>query len=229
MYILGLTSIAAILLTVLFVSLKPIHEKNEALFKQKEVLEAISGEMGWKVNKMSADEVTNIFNKQIKQYVLDHEGNEIPDVKAEMVDLAKEDKKSDEERQYPMFVYSGDKGNYYIMPVRGNGLWDKIWGYIAIQGDFSTVAGVSFGHKAETPGLGAEIKDNANFKKQFNGRKIYNEQGDFVSVNVRKGGAKDKRYEVNSISGATVTCDGVTEMLKRGIAYYEPYFAKQKK
>ena len=83
---------------------------------------------------------------------------------------------------------------------------------------------VSYDHKQETPGLGAEIKDNAEFKKQFIGKKFYTESGEFKSVLVRKGGAKDPVYEVDGISGATITADGVSEMLERGIKAYESYF-----
>jgi Na+-transporting NADH:ubiquinone oxidoreductase subunit C len=76
-------------------------------------------------------------------------------------------------------------------------------------------------HKGETPGLGAEIKDNPAFPGQFIGKQIFKD-GE-VAVLVRKGGSQDKTYEVDGISGATITCDGVTEMLQRGIAYYLPY------
>jgi Na+-transporting NADH:ubiquinone oxidoreductase subunit C len=87
----------------------------------------------------------------------------------------------------------------------------------------NTVAGVSFDHAGETPGLGAEIKDNAAWKAQFVGKKIYNDAGEFVSVTARKGGAIDKNHEVDGLSGATVTADGVTDMLYEGLKSYEPY------
>ena len=102
-------------------------------------------------------------------------------------------------------------------------MWDTIWGNIAFEDDLNTIAGVSFDHTAETPGLGAEIKDNAAWANQFVGKKIYNDDGSFRSVFVRKGGAKDPVFEVDGISGATITADGVTEMLARGLKYYEPF------
>lgn len=119
------------------------------------------------------------------------------------------------------------------MSVRGSGLWDEIWGNIAIKDDFNSVVGVAFDHKAETPGLGAEIKDNPSFKAMFanqeNPLKLYNAEGEYTSVEVVKGGVKDKTYQVDAISGATVTSVGVGEMLYRGIKYYEPYFNKLRK
>ena len=110
----------------------------------------------------------------------------------------------------------------YIFSVRGSGLGDAIWGNIALEEDMNTVAGVSFDHAGETPGLGAEIKDNNAWKAQFVGKKIYD--GDkYVSVYVRKGGAIDLEHEVDGLSGATVTADGVTKMLYEGLKAYEPY------
>ena len=136
----------------------------------------------------------------------------------------KEKKKADAEQILPVYIYTtSDSKKYYIVSVRGKGLWDEIWGNIALEKDLNTIAGVAFDHKAETPGLGAEIKDNKDFSGQFTGKKIYDDNG-FRSVYVRKGGAKNDTYEVDGISGATITADGVSEMLKRGLKYYEPYF-----
>jgi len=113
--------------------------------------------------------------------------------------------------------------------VRGKGLWDEIWGSIAIKDDFNTIGGVAFNHTAETPGLGAEIKDNKNWKSKFTGKKLFNSAGEFVSVDVVKGGVKEPDHQVDAISGATVTCVGVAEMLDRGIEVYLPYFESLKK
>jgi len=132
-------------------------------------------------------------------------------------------------RSYPVFIYKGEKGNFYLVAVRGNGLWDKIWGTIALKDDFNTVVGASFGHVGETPGLGAEIKDNPNFSKQFQNKTIYDKDGKYVSVAVVKGGAKNPEHEVDAISGATMTSNGVSSMLGKGLAIYLPYFDSLKK
>jgi hypothetical protein len=71
--------------------------------------------------------------------------------------------------------------------------------------------------------LGAEIKDNKAWYTQFTGKKLYNEAGEYKSVAVVKGGVKNKNHEVDAISGATITGNGVDDMLDRGLAYYEPY------
>jgi len=141
---------------------------------------------------------------------------------ASSLDMGKEHKKGDD-KLLPVYIYTkADGKKYYILYARGKGLWDEIWGCVALEDDFNTVAGVSFDHKAETPGLGAEIKDNKAWIKQFTGKKIYD--GNVLkSINVRKGGAKDPVYEVDGISGATITGDGVADMLVDYLEDYQPY------
>jgi Na+-transporting NADH:ubiquinone oxidoreductase subunit C len=233
-----MTVVVAIVLGLLQAVLKPSHQKNEAIFNKRAVLSAVRND----VKNLSDDEVVAIFDKDVVQKVLDINGNEVsPDKvkelrgfkdkagKAEDLNLSKEKKRDDKDRLFPLYVYNTAEGENYITAVRGKGLWDEIWGYVAIQKDLSTIAGVAFDHKAETPGLGAEIKDNPAFPAQFKGDKLYNKEGEFVSVLVKKGGSdKDDPHAVDAISGATVTCDGVTDMLEEGIRYYEPYFDKLK-
>ncbi|NBC24963.1 MAG: NADH:ubiquinone reductase (Na(+)-transporting) subunit C, partial [Bacteroidetes bacterium] len=137
-------------------------------------------------------------------------------------------KKNPENRLLPVFEYKSDGQTCYIFSVRGNGLWDAIWGNIALKSDMNTIVGATFDHKSETPGLGAEIKDNPNFREQFQGKEIFAEDGEFVSITVRKGGAKDPDHEVDGISGATITADGVTDMLENGLGNYMAYIEKNR-
>lgn len=107
-----------------------------------------------------------------------------------------------------------------VVPVTGMGLWGPIWGYVALEKDMNTVAGVIMAHKGETPGLGAEIA-TPKYQAKFVGKTIFD--GDkFVSVTLRKGGAKDPAHEVDAISGGTKTSDGVTAMLYNSLANYLP-------
>jgi len=227
LYTLTLTSIVALVLALLATSLKPLHVKNEALSKKKDILSAVDA----KFAKDSDDVIEQTFSK-VKQFVLDAEGNVVKnkntagnEIKAEDLDMKKEEKKDEADRQYPLYVYNHNGKDLYVVSARGNGLWDKIWGSFALQNDFRTIAGVTFDHAGETPGLGAEIKDNSDFKKQFIGDKIYNDKtGEYLVV--KKGGQRDfnKDYEVDAISGATVTCDGVTDMIANGMTPYFAYF-----
>ena len=103
-------------------------------------------------------------------------------------------------------------------------MWGPIWGYLSLEGDMNTVYGASFGHKSETPGLGAEIV-TAEFQEHFNGKTIFDQSGNFTSVRVIKGGAApDDNHGVDAISGGTVTSNGVSEMLSRTLENYIPFF-----
>jgi len=113
---------------------------------------------------------------------------------------------------------------YYIIPLRGTGLWGPIWGYISLADDFNTVAGAVFDHKSETPGLGAEITTPA-FYNQFTNKQIFDNNGKYVSVQVVKGGAaKGNTHQVDAISGGTITSKAVEEMLHKNIAEYLNFF-----
>ncbi len=237
-FVLIMTFLVALALAGMYSGLKPIHKKNEALYSKKATLSAISQYLPSNPADMEGEKVINIFTEKIEQIVLDMNGKEVdasvvqsagyPGGKAENIDMAKEVKKPVSNQLLPLFKYSKDDGEeLYILYVRGKGLWDEIWGYVALESDLNTIAGVAFDHKAETPGLGAEIKDNKSWYSQFIGKKIY--QDDILkSVYVRKGGAKDDVYEVDGISGATITADGVTEMLERGLEYYRPWLESKR-
>ncbi|MCG8331830.1 MAG: FMN-binding protein [Chitinophagales bacterium] len=225
-FILILTASVAIGLTSLREATKEQAARNEDIFNKRAILSAVEGYLGdgvASVSDLSDEQVIAMFSK-MEQPVLDMEGNTIEGIRAEEIDMAKERKKPEAERRLPLYIYEEGGEKFYILSVRGNGLWDEIWGNIALKSDLNTIAGAAFDHKGETPGLGAEIKDNPSFARQFKDRQI-NKEGEYVSVMVRKGGARDKQHEVDGISGATVTCDGVTEMIYRGINYYQPYLA----
>lgn len=226
-YTLVMTLIVSIGLAFVVTGLRPRHDAAEAVYKKKDILGAIADKVQGDLSAMNDQQILDLFNSKMEQVVLDAKGNVIEGEKAESVDLAAEEKKPVDQRKYPVFVFNGDKGKVYLIAVRGNGLWDKVWGYLAFEEDLNTIAGVSFGHAAETPGLGAEIKDNPAFGAQFHGKKIY--QGtEYVSVAVVKGGIKNPEHEVDGISGATITSKGVSTMLYDGIQPYLPYFESVK-
>lgn len=223
-----MTAVVALVLALMATGLKDIHDRNEAIYNKKAILSAVDSYLDKPASELEDEQVLQIFDQQVEQIVVDAQGNAVEGRLAEEVDLAKEKDKPEADRHYPVFVLNSPKGKVYIFSVRGNGLWDAIWGSIAVEDDFSTIAGVAFDHAQETPGLGAEIKDNPSFPAQFVGKEIYEDDGDYVSVLVRKGGARDPVHEVDAISGATVTCDGVTKMLYSGLKYYEPYIDRVK-
>ena len=130
-----------------------------------------------------------------------------------------------QERRYPLFKAQKDSSEYFIVPMVGSGLWGPIWGFVALENDYNTIYGAAFDHKTETPGLGAEINQDF-FEEPFIGKKIIDDQGLFVSVEVQKGGAEsDDPHAVDGITGGTITSDGVTDMLKNTLMIYNKYFS----
>lgn len=204
--------------------------RNEDIFNKREILATVAeplAEAGSPIETLTDAEVLEIFDQQVEQIVVNSTGEVVADVEFAAVDLAKEYKKPEAQRLFPVNIFNIDGDRYYVFSVRGNGLWDAIWGNIALASDLNTVTGASFDHAGETPGLGAEIKDNAGWKSQFKGKKIYNDD-EFVSILVRKGGAIDQEHEVDGLSGATVTADGVTKMLYNGLKAYQPFIEEQR-
>ena len=144
--------------------------------------------------------------------------------------MKKEVKKQPVDQRFPLYVAEKGGKTFYVIPLYGAGLWDAIWGYIALDEDKNTIIGANFDHKAETPGLGAEITTDW-FQAQFQGKTLLNDLNagyvadNFVSVKAIKGGAKaGDAHGVDAISGGTITSDGVSDMVQERLARYLPYF-----
>jgi Na+-transporting NADH:ubiquinone oxidoreductase subunit C len=215
--------IIAILLSITAISLAPYQAKNIRIEKMKNILTSVA------IDAKTA-ETEELYEQYItQQIVLNNKGEEVTGtITAFDIDLKKEMDKTKkgkaDEQLFPLFICNKDKKSFFIVPIRGKGLWGPIWGYISLESDMNTIYGASFGHKSETPGLGAEI-ETKKFQQQFIGKKIFDKSGDFVSVTVLKGGASpDNMHAVDAISGATITSNGVTEMFKRTLSNYIPYF-----
>lgn len=207
---------------------KDLRVKNDQVKAQIDILSAI----GVPAERSNA---TEMFTKYIKaQKVI--QGTEVSDDdKAYLIDVKKEldvAKKGGVQR-LPLFVAEKDGKTIYILPVRGNGLWDAIWGYIALNDDLKSISGVYFDHKGETPGLGANITETF-FTDDFKGEYLYDASGNFKGVEISKSNAdpnnEDKKdNQVDAISGATITGNGVGAMINSGIKAYLPYFETLKK
>lgn len=170
-------------------------------------------------------EVTSTSEGAIKSIAVD--GKEAFESDAFNIDIKKQyrDKSlAESERRYPLFICEKDGSQYYVIPLIGTGLWGPIWGFIALEGDMSTVFGATFDHKTETPGLGAEINQDW-FEQPFVGDKIFDDSGEFVSIKVIKGGASpEDTHGVDAITGGTITSNGVSNMIENTLKVYVPYF-----
>ena len=123
----------------------------------------------------------------------------------------------------PVFVANIEGNTKYVLKLHGAGLWGGIGGYLALDADKNTIYGINFNHESETPGLGAEIVTE-KFRSQFPGKHIRNAAGEVVSVAVLKAGkVADGQEQVDALSGATITCDGVTTMIATNLAEYAEF------
>ena len=236
LFAIGMVVIVGSLLAFTASSLKPNIVENERMEKQQNILYA----MGVNENGdndivfVSTDKVASEFSKYVTtQLVLDAQGNALEDNEAYLIDVKKEQAKAKNggTRALPLFIGKKEGQSYYIIPIRGKGLWDAIWGYVALDEDM-VVQGAFFDHAAETPGLGANIKQRY-FMDDFIGEKLLSSTGDFKGITVAKGNNDPKNlikddYEVDALAGATITGDGVSAMIKSDLKLYLPYFQNLK-
>ncbi len=222
LYSAAITVVCGGLLAFAAVSLKPQQDANIAMEQKKNILASV-------LTLKEGDNITEIYNKQVKAFVIDYEGNVVEGMTPEKVIVAAEYKKAPKDRLLPIYEFRNDsnKVEYAVMPVYGYGLWNNIWGFVAVKSDFNTVQGVKFQHAGETPGLGARI-ESEEIQERFKGKSIF-ENGSLVSVTIAKGEGNDysaNQHKVDGMSGATLTGKGVNNMLKDYLACYEKYLKK---
>jgi len=212
----GMVILVAAILSVAATSLKSKQDANVVLEKKQSILSSI----GVAVEREAAGEA---YKMHIVEELVLQNGQVLASagVTAFDLDLAEELKKSASERLYPLFKADVDGKSFYIVPMRGKGLWGPIWGYMALGPDGNTIYGATFDHKSETPGLGAEISTSM-WQAQFPEKKVYN--GDVVALTVQKPGKSSGEYVVDGISGGTITSNGVDAMLKDCLSAYRAYF-----
>lgn len=131
----------------------------------------------------------------------------------------------------PLYIATVDGQTKYVIPVTGAGLWGGIWGYIAINDDCETIFGTYFSHESETAGLGALINE-VPFQESFQGKSLHADSGNDIALSVvKKGneGTLSPDNYVNGITGATLTSNGVNDMLKKGIGAYTDILNSYKK
>lgn len=203
--------VVAAILSFAATSLKPAQDENVRLEKMQSILASI----GVEVERDAADEA---YQKHIVDELVVTNGEINPSAEAFTIDLSKEVPKPPMERKAPLYVAEKDGQTFYILPLRGKGLWGPIWGYISLEDDVNTVFGAVFDHKSETPGLGAEI-GTPMFMEQFHNKKILDSDGEFFGITVTKKEAKGD-YQVDGISGGTITSVGVENMIDDCVQSY---------
>lgn len=225
----GLSVLCAVALAVAVTLLKPIQQVNRALDTQRKIL-AAAGVLPEGTG--SADEVRKRFSA-FERYLVDLDSGDFhPLALDDRFDLRKatrDPQQSDalgaaediaslrrRAKQADVYVLRDAAGRIdrLVLPVSGYGLWSTMHGYLVLQGDGSTVSGITFTEHGETPGLGGEI-DNPRWQASWVGKRIYGEDGRpalTLSKNI-DASRPEAAYQVDAISGATLTGNGVTHMI----------------
>lgn len=230
LFAIGMVVIVGTLLAFLASSLKEKISENKRIEKQQNILYAmgVNENDETSVEFVSKSVVGAEFSKYITKQLVITGTEAVEDTNAYLIDIKKEAadaKNPNYKRRLPLFIGEKDGKSLYIVPVRGKGLWDAIWGYIALD-DKLVVQGVYFDHQGETPGLGANIKERF-FMDDFKGEHILD--GDtFKGITASKSNADPKNlnktdFEVDAITGSTITGNGLSAMLKKDLALYVPF------
>lgn len=236
-FVMVVAFMSSLLLAFIAMSLKPKMDYNVVLDKKKSILRSID----INVVGLTPNELDEKYNLHIEEIVVNSSGSIVNDIMLSDIIWVEDKgtgttnyiyKTTNEElvnEYYPIYKTSNPNG--YIIPISGKGLWSTLKGYFAIAEDKNSTMGIVFYEHGETPGLGAEV-DKPWFQNQFKidrGKKIFNAKKDLVSINVNKKKNTDgKPHEVDGITGATVTADGVTKFLKRDLNRYKNFLIGQR-
>lgn len=208
--------IVAFLLAFVFQALKPMQDANVALDKKKQILNSLN------IRDLSNEEA----DAKYKEVVI---ADEVIDEKGKVVEAGmqggekagfKLESKDYKAGKLALYICKVNGSRKYVIPVYGMGLWGPISGYIALNEDKATVYGAYFNHESETAGLGAEIKDNVAWQEKFQGKKVFTSGDDkTIALGVEKN-VTDPATQVDAVTGATLTSNGVRDMLHEALGKY---------
>ena len=208
--------IVAFLLAFVSQALKPMQDANVALDKKKQILNSLNIR---DLNDAQAD--AKYKEVVVADRVIDEKGKVLlPGTTGGENAGFKLDSKDYKEGKLALYICRVNGETKYVVPVYGMGLWGPISGYIALNADKSTVYGVYFNHESETAGLGAEIKDNKAWQEKFQGKKLFKNGDDkAIALSVEKK-VEDPTTQVDAVTGATLTSNGVRDMLHEALGKY---------
>lgn len=218
-----LVVVVSFLLAFVYSALKPQQDINVALDKKKQILASLN------IRDLSDADAAAKYTEVVEcDAIIDtnatvinkgEKGGENAGFKLNSADL--------KEGKLAVYVCNVDGEKKYVIPVYGMGLWGSIWGYIALDADKNTIYGAYFDHQGETAGLGAEIKDSKAWQDLFKGKKIFSADGAAVAIAVKKASdVKNPASEVDAVTGATLTSDGVSLMLQECFSKYVTFLKK---
>lgn len=209
----GMCLVLGLLLTTAATALNPLQQKNIENNRKKNLLLAV--DLVSRDKTYSHEDISRLFEENMELFGATESGE------------IKPEDRLDEEPLLPIYLYiKNDAINAYIVPIDTQGLWGEISGYLSIDSDGTTVRGFTITRHSETPGLGGEIEQEW-FQENFEGKKIVDQQGTFVSVRVARGDVEqvpeeEQSHYVDGISGATLTGKYLSEGLREVLSRYEP-------
>lgn len=201
--------------------LRPIQEKNVANDKRSQILAAL--------NLRDVEDVQTKYDEVVLSELIVNINGEVTDTiggfDVEQKDITAKDPAA---KRLPVYVCSVENDTLYVVPLYGRGLWGGLWGYLALKPDFQTVHGAYMSHEGETAGLGARIVEPW-FQELFEGKQVYSDTTyTEVALGVKKK-VENRDSEVDAITGATLTSNGVDEMFKTSLEPYQQYFQTVRK
>ena len=216
-YSIILVVIVAAVLAFAAMFLKPTQDANVKKDTISQILTAATVE---------GEDILATYQNEIESAILvDLEGNKVDDLDIEdcevygTADLKRQI--AAEQKALPVYIF---KNGVTVVPCYGAGLWGPIWGYIGFEGDLKTIKAVCFGHKGETPGLGAKISDEPSFAEAFVGQQVGS--GDILFEVAKPVNRETEKNGVDAISGATITSQALGKTLNQWFGFYQNYLAK---
>ena len=216
-YSIVLVVIVAAVLAFAAMFLKPTQDANVKKDTISQILTAATVE---------GEDILATYQDAIETAILvDMEGNKVDDLDIQdcevygTADLKRQI--AADQKALPVYIF---KNGITVVPCYGAGLWGPIWGYVGFEGDLKTIKAVCFGHKGETPGLGAKIADEPSFAEAFVGKQVGT--GDILFEIAKPANRQTENNGVDAISGATITSQALGKTLNQWFGFYQNYFAK---
>ena len=213
-YSIILVVIVAAVLAFAAMFLKPTQDANVKKDTISQILTAATVE---------GEDILATYKAEIESAILvDIDGNKVGDLDIESCEVyGNSDLKRQiaaEQKALPVYIF---KNGVTVVPCYGAGLWGPIWGYVGFEGDLKTIKAVCFGHKGETPGLGAKIADEPSFAEAFIGKQVGN--GAVLFEIAKPANRVTENNGVDAISGATITSQALGNTLNQWFGFYQKY------
>ena len=209
----GITIVLGFLLSFAAASLKDKQDFNIEIDIKKNILSSLNIPAD-QSEKLSQNDIQKLYDEEITTLHINKNGM-----------------KSEDGTLRVYIAADGVQPKGYSIPISGKGLWSTIYGYIALEPDGKTVKGITFYKHGETPGLGGELEKDW-FTSNYKGKKIYNDEGKLVSIEIVKGQVNqndiDAIHQVDGISGSTLTTKGMNRFIANDLKTYKPFLDRVK-